>query len=191
MLGIPVDVELAGRWVLALVFVTAGLTKILSHGSERRRSEVRNYGVLPEILVTLAASTLPWFEITLGVLLAAGIAVVAVTGCAAAILIAFATVVGWHLRRGDEFGCGCGVGDRAISWRLVRRNIGLAGVAVAAATGPAGMSVWPGWGASSAAASGSHLIPIPMLVILVAVTGRLVARTASSWRHPPIETRGL
>lgn len=184
-------VGLAARWVLTLVFVVAGLSKLLADSRQDRRLAIDNYGVLPQRMVWPAALALPWCEVTIGVLLAAGVAVSAVAALATVLLCAFAGAIGWQLRRGRRFDCGCGGVETPIGWPLVWRNLGLVALAIAAGLTPVGLAVWPGWGVRTALTPASQLIPVPLLVVLAVMVGRLRlhSRTDSPAASSPIGGR--
>lgn len=172
---------LAGRWALAVILIAAGLAKLRAHSHDDLEAAAAAYGVLPGWLVAPAAAMLPWAELTLGVLLGVGVLIVPAATLAAALLLTFATVVGWHVSRGNRFPCGCGTEER-ISYGLVARDLLLSGIAVAVAFGPsAGLAAWPGWGSSTVSASFLALLPVPLIVLLAAVWVRayLVIRAAT------------
>ena len=170
------DLVLAGRWVVGIVLLHAGLLKLLVAGEVETRRAVARYGVLPERLVAPAARSLPWVEIVLGGALCAGVLLVPVAWCAAALLFVFAVAVGWHVARGARFGCGCGQGTQ-ISWSLAARDgiLGLIAVGIALeATGD--LALWAGPGASEGVRAVASLLPVPLAVVLVALVGALLTQ---------------
>lgn len=113
----------------SLIFLLAGVSKLLQPKPLVRA--IRDYRLLPPVLVPLAALSLPVMEISLGLaMLRLGHSRV-VAGLCAALLVAFASAMSVNLLRGrGNISCGCGFsGKRTISWSLVFRNVGLAGVA--------------------------------------------------------------
>lgn len=48
---------------------------------------------------------------------------------ALALLLVYAAAMAWHRLRGHELDCGCGSEPLSVSWVLVARNLGLAGLA--------------------------------------------------------------
>ncbi len=168
---------LGARWALGLVFLGAGCAKLITQDMQRRVEAIANYGLVPRTLRTSAAGVLPWVEVSLGLLLIVGIAVSVTSMIVTALLTLFASVAAWHVSRGQSFDCGCGTTtDTAISWRLVARNAALAGLALGVAFGPSGyLAVWPDcFSGGHYDLAAQNLLPIPMLVIICAVTGRLV-----------------
>jgi uncharacterized membrane protein YphA (DoxX/SURF4 family) len=124
----------ASRACVGLVFCSAAPSKLL----HRREFEgvVGAYRILPEGLARPASYALPVTELGLGVLLIVGVAARAAAGMAIALLLLFAWAMAVNLRRGrDHIDCGCGGGSQrqTLSWALVWRNLGLAGLASAAA----------------------------------------------------------
>lgn len=170
------EVLLGGRWLLAIVLIAAGVAKLRWHSFGDRAAAIRSYAIVPERLVMLVATGLPWYEIALGLLLVAGVLLPVAAAVTAATLAVFATAVGWHRLRGRKFACGCGAGRGAlISWRLAVRDAGLAVIAAAVAAGPGGaLAVWPGPGGQGSSAPASQLVPVPMLMLLAALGYRLV-----------------
>jgi putative oxidoreductase len=170
------DLLLAGRWVLAMVLVVAGVRKLLAPSRDPVAEAMRNYGTIPDALVPSAAFVLPWLEVGLGLLLCVGVMLLVAAACAAAALGVFAIAVGWHLVRGHRFDCGCG-GAGEISWQLAGRDLSLCAVAVAVVFGPSGgLAAWPGWGASAVAGSAEAMVPVPLVTILLMVTVQLLLR---------------
>lgn len=119
-----------------LMFLLASVHKLT--GFARFRTILRDYRVMPGILVPLVAATVPTLEIALGItwLFAseprmAGIAT-------AILLMLYTSAIALNLLRGRvHISCGCGFGkaargDEALSWGLVLRNGALLGAAVAA-----------------------------------------------------------
>lgn len=159
---------LAARFVLAAVFLVAGAGKLTD--PDAVRAAVANYRLLPAAWVRPVARTLPWAEVALGALLAAGVLVSVSALVAAAFLLGFAAAVEINLRRGRSIGCGCGLRrQQRISRRLILRNLVLAtGAAVAAIAPSAALAVWPGPGTAD-----SILTHDEGFAIAVAVTALL------------------
>jgi len=129
---------LTSRYVVALVFVTAAIPKL----TDRRELEraIGNYALLPRAVVRPVATWLPRVELTCGIALLLGIAVVLVAVITGVLLLAFAAAVAVNLVRGRAIECGCygSVAPRKIGWWLVGGNLVLAGVALAVAFGDPG-----------------------------------------------------
>ncbi len=178
-----VDLLLAGRWLLAVVLVAAGAAKLRRHGRDQLVTAIDNYGVPAGAVSGLLATLLPWWELAVGGMLAAGVLVVWAAAAAALTLGVFAAVVCWHVWRGHRFGCGCGTGAQ-IGWGLAGRDLLLASVAVAVAVGPsAARAAWPGWHARTVDGSWQASLPVPLAVIVLSAGWRLArtARSAKIW----------
>jgi uncharacterized membrane protein YphA (DoxX/SURF4 family) len=179
------DLLLGGRWLLAVVLVVAGLSKLSEPGRHRVAQAIRDYGALRERVVEPATALLPWLELSLGALLCVGVGLL-ITGCVVAIMMgAFAAVVGWHVARGHKFDCGCGSRATPIGWLLVGRNLMLGTVSLGVAVGPSGaLAAWPGWGAAAVSGSAASVIPVPLVTVLCLLALRLVmgSRHARVWR---------
>lgn len=178
------DALLASRWLLALVLVVAGAAKLRQPGREELALAIQNYGVPSGRVSTLLALLLPWWEVALGAMLAAGVLLVPVAVCAALTLGVFAAVVGWHLAHGRRFACGCGTGGE-IGWALAGHDLVLATLATAVATGPsAALAAWPGWGAAPVTGMWQARLPIPLAVTAVTAGWRLLhaTRSGKAWR---------
>ncbi len=168
-------VFLALRWILASIWLMAGATKLGAVDSFSTSLEA--YGVLPHGVVGPVARVLPVAEVVLGIALALGFLPEIGGWVSMAAFVSFAGVVSWNLARGRQFDCGCGIGVEAlISWRLVVRNVLLAGVAMAVARGPSGgLAIFRGGALLPSGAPGYRtLIAVPMIVILLAVMTRLL-----------------
>lgn len=137
---------LVARWLIAGLFLRAGLAKLT--GLTAFRSAVANYRLLPAGLVAVVAATLPPAEVVAAVLMAAGIATVPVAAALAFLLVTFAVAIGINLARGRVFDCGCAgsaAAPRLISWRHVAADVVLAAVAAGIAVAPpAAAQLWPG-----------------------------------------------
>jgi len=121
------------RFVLAFVFLTAAVPKLLAPGEFRRA--VANYALLPARLIAPVSTWLPWLELLCGLALLLGVAVLPVAILAGFLLLVFAVAVGANLMRGRQIDCGCfsSVAPRQIGWGLVAGDLALAGMAVAVA----------------------------------------------------------
>lgn len=177
------DALLASRWLLAIVLVVAGVAKLRPHGRHEVVVAIENYGVPSGTVSVPLAVLLPWWELALGFMLAAGALLVPAAACAALTLCVFAAVVGWHLAHGRRFACGCGTGGE-IGWALAGRDLVLATLALAVATGPsAALAAWPGWGAAPVTGMWQARLPIPLAVTAAIAGWRLMraARFAKAW----------
>ena len=115
--------------VLSLVFAAAAVSKIVAWGE--LEGVVRNFRVLPGVLVVPVTRVLPPAELALAV----GLLVPATRSLAAAgalvLLLAFTVAIGVNVARGrTDIDCGCFRSSlkQNLSWWLVVRNLVLAGV---------------------------------------------------------------
>ena len=104
------DLLLGGRWVLAVVLIAAGVSKLSATSRRRLRQAIRDYGVIPERLVAAASVVLPWLEVVSGIAVCIGIGLVITAGLVAAMFGAFGVATAWHVARGEGFDCRSGYG---------------------------------------------------------------------------------
>jgi hypothetical protein len=156
---------LAGRWVLALVLLGAGLAKVGDR--EQFAQVVERYGIVPARYGARLAAGLPWAEIVVGLALAAGLAPAVSGWGATALVLGFAVAVGVNLARGRRFDCGCGGAvNSQIGWPLLVRNLFLVAIGVAVALGPAGLAVSGGvLGGGRVHVAVRDLLPVPLIVV--------------------------
>jgi uncharacterized membrane protein YphA (DoxX/SURF4 family) len=113
--------RLALRVVLGAVFVYAAYTKLRQSWLLFALS-IDSYQLLPEWGVLALARTLPWLELTLGILLLLGWNLRYVSIAAAAVLALFFSVMVIQYARGAGIDCGCfGVGE-ALSIKTLARD---------------------------------------------------------------------
>lgn len=119
----------------ALLFGLAALSKLRQPGVFR--DQIEAYGLLPTVLTWPAAILLPGLELATAVALLLDFPSGGVL--AAGLLALFAAAMGVNLLRGrTEISCGCGFGapKQGLSWGLVLRNLGIAGLLVLAIQAP-------------------------------------------------------
>jgi cobalt-zinc-cadmium efflux system protein len=120
----PRRFALVARLILGGVFIYASLDKILHPAAFA--DAVFNYQLLPSQLINLMALTLPWLELTLGVLLLSGIWLPGATLGVNLLLITFLGALVINSARGLNISCGCFSTDTAaagLSWWDVLRDI--------------------------------------------------------------------
>ena len=118
------------RLLLGTVFIYAAYTKLRQSWLLFALS-IDSYQMLPEWAVLSLARTLPWLELSVGVLLIGGFWLRHVAAIATMLLCLFFGVMLWSYVRGAGIDCGCfGVGE-ALSWRTLVRD----GILVAAGIG--------------------------------------------------------
>jgi peroxiredoxin len=173
-----VDVAvLAGRLVLAAVFATAAVAKLLDRsGTRAALSDFR----VPGRLIPAAAIALPLTELAIAAALVPVASAAPAAIAAAALLALFSIAIGRALARGERVDCNCfgAVGSRPVGgWTLVR-NLGL--LAVAAFVAVVG---WSDAGTSVFAWVGDLGGAEVALVVIAAVLGIAVAANfAFSWQ---------
>jgi uncharacterized membrane protein YphA (DoxX/SURF4 family) len=113
---------LALRIVLGAIFIYAAYLKL--HESWRLFAmSIESYKILPSMFwVQLAARTLPWLELLLGVWLITGLWLRGSATISALLLGGFFSLMIWAAVKGLEIDCGCfGPGER-ISWTTLVRD---------------------------------------------------------------------
>jgi uncharacterized membrane protein YphA (DoxX/SURF4 family) len=125
---------LALRVVLGVVFIYAAYTKLRQSWLLFALS-IDSYQLLPEWAVYALARTLPALELTLGVLLIAGVWLRYLSIVAVAILTLFFLVMVVSYFRGAGIDCGCfGVGEPLSAKTLARDGVLLAAAIALAAS---------------------------------------------------------
>lgn len=116
--------------LLGILLIVAGLGKAVYHGEFR--ATLLAYGIIPERLVPPAAISLAALECLAGIGIMGNIAGPLPHLCAVALFVCLGTAVAFNLLRGRaDLPCGCfGRRGERISWQLVGRNLGLAGLAL-------------------------------------------------------------
>lgn len=181
----------AARFIVALIFLRAGVAKLADRLDFR--AAVANYRILPGFLTGPVATILPWAEIAVGTLLAAGMLTSPAAAVLALLLTAFSVGIAINLARGREFACGCaGTAPSMISWRHIAVNAVLAVAAAAVALAPpAALAVWPGVPASFRVGMPSaDAVPVLLTVILgfaLSAVLRMVGRTLSLLGSQPAQ----
>lgn len=117
---------------LGVFFVIAALPKIADPPSFAHM--VYNYRLLPGPLVNLAALTMPWAELLLGIALICGIWRRTAATLVGTLLVVFIVAISVNLLRGNAIDCGCfDVADAGKSveerfqdmWSVTFRDVGM------------------------------------------------------------------
>lgn len=95
----------SARLFLGLVFVYASYDKILNPAAFAQA--IDNYQILPALFVNPAAVVLPWLELIIGILLAAGRWVPGASFLSTALMGVFLTALVFNQARGLDVHCGC------------------------------------------------------------------------------------
>jgi uncharacterized membrane protein YphA (DoxX/SURF4 family) len=93
------------RLLLGAVFLYASLDKILHPGAFAQT--VYNYKILPDSAINLAALTLPWLELIVGLCLVSGFGLPGATTISTSLLTLFIVVMAYNQIRGLDIHCGC------------------------------------------------------------------------------------
>ncbi|NEE00623.1 MauE/DoxX family redox-associated membrane protein [Phytoactinopolyspora halotolerans] len=104
-MAVGVAVATATRLLLAGVWLYAGLSKVGDVRASVRA--VKAYQAMPNALAEPVGAALPMVEITLGVLLLAGLAVRATAVVSVLLFAVFVVGIGWAWARGLRIDCGC------------------------------------------------------------------------------------
>jgi uncharacterized membrane protein YphA (DoxX/SURF4 family) len=115
---------LASRLALGVVFLWAGLAK----ATDRQGSilSVDAYDVLPDALVRIVGTALPWVEIALGVFLILGLFIRFAGLAAATLSVVFIVALSQAKARGLQIDCGCfgaSATGNGVSWFDILRDI--------------------------------------------------------------------
>jgi len=106
-------VSMVCRLVVGTVWIVAGALKLPDPAESVRA--VRNYRLLPELVVPFVGTALPVLEIALGLLLVVGLATRAASALSATVLGLFILGIASAWARGLDIDCGCfgggGAGD--------------------------------------------------------------------------------
>lgn len=124
---------LLGRLVVAAIFLFAAYSKLLQPTTSLATNrtffalQVDSYQLLPQWAVMAVASTLPWFELALGLALAAGYPRRTAAAVASLLLLGFFGVMLRTYFKGLQINCGCfGPGETLGVKTLVRDGLLLA-----------------------------------------------------------------
>jgi len=117
------------RLLIGAVFVYAAYTKLRDPWQVFAMS-VDSYKILSESAVIAVARTLPWFELALGILLVAGLALRYVSVSAAVLLTVFFALMVVSYARGLAIDCGCFGPGEALGPKTLLRDGSLAALAI-------------------------------------------------------------
>ena len=143
--SLPQDTLLAlVRSGFGLVFLAAGISKL--RNVRRFARILRTYDILPASLAPLAGVVLPMVEGFVGGALLLGFASRHAAAAGTSLVILFGLAMAVNLIRGrNGILCGCaGISSAKISWPMVVRNAGLAGLGIGIATLGGGPGVLEG-----------------------------------------------
>jgi uncharacterized membrane protein YphA (DoxX/SURF4 family) len=93
------------RIVLGFVFIFAAISKAAE--PEAFAKAIYNYKLLPLFLINILAITLPWIELSAGLLLVFGVSVKENSAILSGMLLVFIIAIAISLARGLDINCGC------------------------------------------------------------------------------------
>jgi len=113
------------RIVLGFVFIFAAISKVAE--PEAFAKAIYNYKLLPLFLINILAITLPWIELSAGLLLVFGVSVKENSAILSGMLLVFIIAIAISLARGLNIDCGCfgTVDGSKVGLMKILENIGL------------------------------------------------------------------
>lgn len=113
------------RIVLGFVFIFAAISKAAE--PEAFAKAIYNYKLLPLFLINILAITLPWIELSAGLLLVFGVSVKENSAILIGLLVVFIIAIAISMARGLDIDCGCfGTVDGAkVGFIKILENVGL------------------------------------------------------------------
>ena len=118
------------RLALGALFIWAALAKIADMSAFA--ADIHNFRILPVVLENLAAITIPWIELTAGLLLALNVAPRAGLVVLGGLLLVFLVAIASAMARNLDIACGCfGTHDAVrTGWVTLIRDLGMIALAV-------------------------------------------------------------
>ncbi|WP_428559258.1 MAG: MauE/DoxX family redox-associated membrane protein [Solidesulfovibrio sp. DCME] len=123
------------RAALGLVFLAAAWDKVADPLAFAKI--IRNYQILPELLVGFAALVLPWIEVVVGMCLLVGLFSRGAGLSATLMMAVFLSAMAWAMHKGISTQCGCFTtkADDAISARTFVRDGSILALALVVTVG--------------------------------------------------------
>ena len=117
--------DLGARLLIAIVFIAAGLPKLLNPTDFAEA--IGNYQLVPDAWAGALAVFLPPLELLVAGCLLAGVAARGAALIAAGMLAVFAIAIAQTVMRGIDIDCGCfgAAAEATASWWSVARNLAL------------------------------------------------------------------
>src|ERR1700691_904866 len=138
----PRTLLVIGRVALGLIFIVAAYTKLHFAGEWHLRDyqfffamAIDSYKMLPVSAVQLMAQILPWFELALGALLIAGVAVRWIGLITSGLLLVFIGAMTRAKMLGLEINCGCFGNNEKLGTATLIRDSSLLVLALAVTIG--------------------------------------------------------
>ena len=116
---------LFARLLTGGVFLLAGAAKLKQDGL---LEAILGYELLPRAIAALLTRFLPWVEIVVGLFLVGGLWSRSTVVLGISLFVGFSCVIVVSLWRGKKNPCGCFGMAKPIQWKLVWRNLILAGL---------------------------------------------------------------
>jgi uncharacterized membrane protein YphA (DoxX/SURF4 family) len=118
------------RCIIAFIFIFSGIEKIADPAGFSEA--ILNYKLLPEMWINIAGITIPWIELTAGVLLLFGISVKENAFIISSLLLIFILAIGISVARNLNIDCGCfgTSGGTKVGFTKIGENILLLGLGV-------------------------------------------------------------
>jgi len=113
------------RIILGFVFIFAAISKAAE--PEVFAKAIYNYKLLPLFLINILAITLPWIELSAGLLLVFGVSVKENSAILSGMLLVFIIAIAISLARGLNIDCGCfgTVDGSKVGLMKILENVGL------------------------------------------------------------------
>lgn len=105
------DIRSFPRIFLGIIFILASVDKIADPVAFA--GIIKNYQILPEIMIGPVAYFLPWLEFVCGAMLVCGVFVDAAVAILMGMLLVFIAALSANLYRGIDVACGCFSTDAA------------------------------------------------------------------------------
>ncbi|WP_419779798.1 MauE/DoxX family redox-associated membrane protein [Maridesulfovibrio sp.] len=105
------DIRSFPRIFLGIIFILASVDKIADPVAFA--GIIKNYQILPEIMIGPVAYFLPWLEFVCGAMLVCGVFVDAAVAILTGMLLVFIAALSANLYRGIDVACGCFSTDAA------------------------------------------------------------------------------
>lgn len=99
------DLRSLPRIILGIVFIIASVDKIIDPVAFA--GIIKNYQILPEVMVGPVAFLLPWLEFVCGAMLVSNVLTDISTVILTAMLLVFIAALSANLYRGIDVACGC------------------------------------------------------------------------------------
>ena len=110
------------RIILSLVFIFSGIEKIIN--PELFSDSISNYRLFPSFSINLIAITIPWIELTVGLLLLFGISVKDNIIIINSLLMFFVVIILIAVIRGLDIDCGCyGSSSQKVGFLKIIENV--------------------------------------------------------------------